>query len=161
MKIRQITFYITLIFSSIYLTACSDTPRSQQFQDGVLKSEMIEEYKSIFMIRNIKKVNGYILENFYYAEMEFDRLFLVDIDDAILMLDQDVQSKKSHDFYDDLSKGLHSLASQSGLIRAGLVERYGEFKKGDVIKNKLTLKFLKTEQGWRLFSEKMYNSNHR
>ncbi len=151
MKINQFVYYIILVYSTIYLTACSDTPNSSQFLNGVKQSVEYEEYKSIFMIRNIKKVNGYLLENFYHAEMEYDRLALVDLDDAILMLDQDVNAKKSHDLFDDLNKGLHALASQTGLLRANLVERFGEFKKGDVIEEKITLKFLKTEQGWRLY----------
>jgi hypothetical protein len=153
MKIYKFTFYLLLILSSIYLSACSDTPRSSQFQDGVKEIVANEDYQSIFMIRNIKKVNGYILGDFYHAEMEYDRLCLVDLDDAILMLDQDVHAKKSHDFFDELSKGLYSLASQTGLLRASLVDRFGEFKKGDVLKEKITLRFLKTEQGWRLYSK--------
>ncbi|MFV2060804.1 MAG: hypothetical protein ACC653_08965 [Gammaproteobacteria bacterium] len=154
MKINHFLLSIILIFSSIYLVACSDTPRSSQFHDALLEIVDNEEYQGIFMIRNIKKVNGYMLEDFYYAVMQYDRLSLVDIDDAILMLDQDVHARKSHDLFDELSKGLHTLASQTGLLKAGLVERFGEFKKGDVIKETITIKFLKTEQGWRLYTKK-------
>jgi len=153
MKIKYFILSLILLFSSIYLTACSDTPRSQQFQDAVQERVNVDEYKSIFMIRHIKKTNGYMLDDFYHAEMEYDRLCLVGIDDAILMLDQDVQASKSHDLFDELSKGLYSFASQSGLLKAGLVDRFGQFQKGDVIKEKITLKFLKTEQGWRLYTK--------
>jgi len=154
MKINLIIFYLILIFSSIYLSACSDTPRSSQFESGVKQTIENEQYESIFMIRNVKKVNGYMLDDFYNAEMVYDRLCLVDIDDAISMLDHDIRTKQSHDLFDELSKGLHALASQTGLLRASLVERFGEFKKGDAIKEKITLQFLKTEQGWRLYLNK-------
>ncbi len=137
----------------MYLVACTDTPRATQFQQAVQQFVANDEYKSIFLIRNIKKINGYMLDDFYHAEMEYERLFLVDIDDAIAMLSQDVRSKKSNDLFDELSKGLYSLASQSGLLKAGLVEQYGEFKQGDAIKEKITLQFLKTEQGWRLYNK--------
>ncbi len=153
MKTHNFALYAFLAFISIYLTACTDTPRATQFQQGVQQRVSNDEYKGIFMIRNIKKVNGYMLDDFYHAEMEYERLFLVNIDDAITMLDKDVRSKKSNDLFDELSKGLYSLASQSGLLKAGLVEQYGEFKQGDVIKGKITLQYLKTEQGWRLYKK--------
>jgi len=149
MKFKNLLFTIILAFSSVYLTACSDTPRTEQFVAGVKELVVNKEYESIFMIRNIRKNNGYMLEDFYHAEMEYDRLCLVNINDAIVMLDKDVQSAKSDTVFDELSKGLYSLASQSGLLKAGLVDRYGKFESGDVIKEKITLKFLKTEQGWR------------
>jgi len=150
---QHFAFYIFLIISSIYLSSCSDTPRSSQYQAAVQEKVVTEEYKSIFMIRNIKKVNGYMLDDFYHAEMQYDRLCLVGIDDAIEMLNQEVISQKSNDLFDELSKGLYALASQSGLLKAGLAERYGEFGKGDVIKEKVTIKFLKTEQGWRFYQK--------
>lgn len=155
MKIRHAAIYIILVISSIYLSACSDTPRSQQFQDGVREFVVNDEYKSIFMIRNIKKINGYMLEDFYHAVMEYDRLYLVDLDDAILMLNQDVHAAKSKNLFDDLSKGLYNLASQSGLLKASLIDRFGKFKKGDVVKEKITLKFFKTEQGWRIYRKNL------
>ncbi len=150
---NRLLFYIVLCVFSAFLVACSDTPRASQLQDAIQQAVVNDEYKSIFMIRNIKKVNGYMLDGFYHAEMQYDRLCLVDIDDAIAMLDQDVKAQKSNDLLDELSKGLYALASQSGLLKAGLAQQYGNFKKGDVFSEKVTLKFLKTEQGWRYYSK--------
>ncbi|VAW92061.1 hypothetical protein MNBD_GAMMA22-2327 [hydrothermal vent metagenome] len=153
MKIIPLTFYIILFISSAFLTACSDTPHNSQLQAAMQKILDNKQYKSIFMIRNIKKINGYMLDDFYHAEMQFDRLFLVDIDDAIALIDNDIKAQKSNDLLDELSKGLYALASQSGLLKIGLVEQFGHFKKGDVLQEKITLKFLKTEQGWRYYSK--------
>jgi len=146
---KNVLFILLVFISSLYLTACSDTPRAGQLIDGVNELVVNTEYESIFMIRNIRKTNGYMLEKMYHAEMEYDRLCLVNVNDAIKMLDGNVQASKSDNIFDDLSKSLYSLASQSGLLKAGLVDRYGNFQSGDIIKEKITLKFLKTEQGWR------------
>jgi hypothetical protein len=123
------------------VTACANKPGDEELRTQVT-TYLLKDYRSkLYSVENFQKINGFKNdENTYTAQVQYDLVFKVDLQDAPQQLDDDANDsflKKSAD-----ALGLLSLTAQ-----------YGNFKAGDRIKQQDKVVLIKTEKGWRLKQE--------
>lgn len=148
---RNTLISIFVVLCYLFITACSDMPGKQVLEQAIHQQLKAENVNGVFEIKNAEKENGFVLNDLYHAEISYERHCLVGIDEAVEIMQQQLAESRSESLTDSMMAGVYGLASRIGLSRLNLKEKYGEFSKGDVIKEKITIKFIKTEQGWRVY----------
>lgn len=88
-----------------------------------------------------------MLNGIYNLEISFERHFLVDINDVVPgarnMLGKNKGSKPEVSLDNALSLFMY----------AGFIETYGLFSKGDIYKLNHLIRFIDTENGWKVYGE--------
>lgn len=151
--------WLLILVLGVHLAACADKPGGAALEEGkaaFLASEA--DGLGIYEIRNLRRENGYRLGDYYHVELAFERHFLVGLDEATHRIEQAVSEglapgvdQAQPDLASALVAGAFVLAARTGFLRVALLAEYGAFRKGDVIPDIATLRFLQTERGWRFY----------
>ncbi len=120
------------------LGACTSRPSD----DDVRRALELHLQKSgpgdLFRIENLERVNGYALnDNVYVVEVKYDLVFTRSFRDLEREAKTASQDAPLSAFLDTMS-----------LI--ALQMQYGNFKAGDRVTKEESLKFIRTEKGWRI-----------
>ncbi|SEL96038.1 hypothetical protein SAMN05216262_1426 [Colwellia chukchiensis] len=144
---------VSIVLATLILVACSKSPSNEELQIAFDDYAIINSKDGLFEIKNIKKTNGYMLDGYYVSEIEFERHFLVGLDDFIEMANSEIKEEKPKDAVGKLTKGLFGMMSGTGFMRMALVKEYGEFEKGDISEMIHKIYFINTENGWQMYTE--------
>jgi hypothetical protein len=136
------TFYFGLFWLLFaLLTACANKPGDGELRTQVTAYLLKHNRDKLFSVENFEKVNGFQNdERTYTAEVRYDLVFKIDLQDASQYIDED--SNKTF-----LDKGIAALGILS------LTAQYGNFKAGDRVTQDEKVVLIKTENGWRLKDE--------
>jgi hypothetical protein len=133
-------FFALLLFIA-FITACSNKPSDEELRSQVT-ADLLKGYRNqLYTVENFQKVNGFENdERTYTAQVQYDLVFKVDLQDAPQFLGND----SSESF-------LQKSAEALGLL--SITAEYGNFKAGDRIPQDEKVVLIKTEKGWRLKEE--------
>ena len=138
-------FYILFAMT---LMACSKGPSSDTVERALQQYAIDNSLGGVFISKNITKTNGYILNDIYNLEISFQIHFLVDVNDFIPgareMLGGHLNSKNT--------KPEEIIGNAFSIMKyAGFIEEFGLFSKGDVRQYNDVIKFIDTENGWKVY----------
>jgi len=123
------------------LTACSNKPSNEELRSQVTAYLLKHNRDKLFSVENFEKLNGFQNdENTYTAEVKYDLVFKIDLEEASQFIGED--SNRTI-----LDKGIAALSILS------LTAQYGHFKAGDRVTQDDKVVLIKTENGWRLKDE--------
>ena len=142
------TFYSAACL--LFLVACSNKPGADlvnQSMEKLLKSEAVE---GVFEIKNVKRVNGFKLNDFYNVEISFERHCLVGIDEAALKInDLDIRDEDDpKTLVEGMLTEFIGMIAETGVLQYDLKGKYGDFNQGDVLQETAKIRYIKTENGW-------------
>ena len=133
--------WLLILLSLALLTACANKPSDDQLRAQVTANLLKHNRDKLFSVENFEKVNGFQNdERTYTAEVKYDLVFKIDLQDAPQIIGDD--SNKTF-----LDKGIATL----GLL--SLTAQYGNFKAGERVTQDEKVVLIKTEKGWRLKDE--------
>lgn len=131
----------TIFFAITLLAACTNKPSDDELSTQVT-AYLLKGYRSkLYTVENFQKINGFKSDaNTYMAQVQYDLVFKVDLQDAPKFL-----GDESDDSF------LKKSADALGLL--SLTAEYGNFKAGDRIPQEDKIVLINTEKGWRLKQE--------
>jgi hypothetical protein len=131
----------TVLLVFILATACSNKPSDEELREQVT-ANLLKDYRSkLYTVENFQKLNGFENdERTYTAQIQYDLVFKVDLQDAPQYLGDETNDSFLKQSADAL--GLLSMTAQ-----------YGNFKAGDRITQDDKVVLIKTEKGWRIKDE--------
>ena len=125
----------------LLLAACTFKPTVGEIRELVEARLQKQGYGDLFSVENVKKVNGYKLrDNIYVAEVEYDLVFRKSLHELEAELQQDSGDAPVSTFMNAM--GLFTLKMQ-----------YGNFKAGDRVHKKESIRLIRTEKGWRILED--------
>ena len=131
----------TLFIVVALMAACANKPSDEELRTQVTASLLKGYLSKLYSVENFQKINGFKNDaNTYTAQVQYDLVFKVDLQDAPQYLGNEADDsflKRSAD-----ALGLLSLTAQ-----------YGNFKAGDRIPQEDKVVLINTEKGWRLKQE--------
>ncbi|MEE9494757.1 MAG: hypothetical protein V3W04_15465 [Gammaproteobacteria bacterium] len=145
--------YLLILIFMLTLAACTDKPGKGIVSTAIDQFVKEESVENIFEITNAHHENGYQLNDFYHVEIAYDRNCLVGVDEAIQKLSGLDALPQPDNLVEGMLSGFLEMIADTGLLRHGIEQKHGAFKKGDVLHETATLKFIKTEKGWRYFED--------
>lgn len=150
--VRLFARAIMSLFLFIMISACSDRPSGSVITSAIEDYADSESIDGVFVVKNAKKNNGYMLDEFYNLEISYDRYCLVGIDEAISIMNQELASAKPTNLAEGLTLGVFGMASGTGMLKLALANEYGYFSKGETLHETATIRFIKTDNGWQVYS---------
>lgn len=128
MKRLALLLFLTL------LGACSQRPATTEIEQQIRAELTGGGYGDVYRVENFRKVNGIAHEDGRYEAMvEYDLRFVTGVAGAAEALQQ-----RSGSIF------------AAGAAVAELAAEYGHFASGDVIHRERRVRFVQTEQGWRI-----------
>lgn len=145
--------YPLMLFFMLMIVACTDKPGKDIINSAIDQFVKEESVENVFEITNARHENGYMLNDLYHVEIAYDRQCLVGIDEAIQTLSGLDELPEPDNLVEGMLSGFLEMIADTGLLRHSIEQKYGAFKKGDVLHETATLKFIKTEKGWRYYKD--------
>ena len=138
---RKYVSKVFILLTIILLTACSSKPSDEELQTQITNYLAKGGRDKLYIVENFQKVNGFENdEHTYTAQVQYDLVFKVDLQDAAQYMGEESSSSF-------VEQGIAAI----GLL--SLTAQYGNFKAGDRVPQEEKVVLIKTEKGWRLKEE--------
>lgn len=125
---------------AVFFAGCSGTPGENEIEDQLVASLEKNGLDKIYEVENLEKVNGYEKdERTYIAIVKYDVEFKIGFEELADKFDNGENSGREY--------------VQNYRTSVNLYTSFGEFQKGDQFEVKKELKFIDTDNGWRLEGE--------
>jgi hypothetical protein len=136
---KSIINTLLLLLILLFLSACSNTPADGDIEKQVRASFQSDGQDTLYEVTSVNKVNGRkTSEGEYLAEVEYTLKFKIGLQQLAVQMQKEI--KGFGDVF-EMQMALDMLKVQ-----------YGVFKAGDVRTNKQEVLFVKSEQGWQIFT---------
>lgn len=143
--IRQFSIALLLLI----MTACSGKPGDAEVETQVLPLLIPENMQQIAEIKNLRKSNGFeVNDNTYAVDIDYDLVFKKSYAELAKPVDAAMQPQQGKT---DILAGVASFFNGLNLIALNMA--YGDFKAGDKVSKHDRVNFIKAENGWLLSSK--------
>jgi len=134
-------YQVFVLLALFLLTACSSRPADDDVRRAIEARLQKAGLSDILRIENLERLDGYALnDNVYVVEVKYDLVFTRSFRDLEREAGAASEDAPLSAFLDTMS-----------LI--ALQMQYGNFKAGDRVTKEESLRFVRAEKGWRIFTD--------